>query len=124
VFALLASVVGMQMSAIHHELTVRHAVCAEHGELIDVEGFGPASVAPAAPSHDSQLLTTGDAPFSGHHQHCAFVSASHSRSVVKKITPVTSARSTTNRLTLELHSTPLVSTVLYLSAPKHSPPAA
>ncbi len=68
-FALAAMFLAAQVSSFTHELLVQHVTCAEHGELIHVDG----SVAPAAlpPLETSALTSALPGLTTGHgHEHC------------------------------------------------------
>ncbi|HXE91096.1 MAG TPA: hypothetical protein VNK82_09055 [Terriglobales bacterium] len=119
---LIVCLLGSQLVATTHELAVRHATCPQHGELIDVEG-GKAVAEPA--SEVARQVTTsqvGDTQI--HHQHCLFVSSRGNHKgfgvagpAVAAIAPLAhSARSAYNAV-------PVPSVVVYLTAPKHSPPS-
>ncbi len=117
-----AAVGFAQFATSWHELTVRHVVCAEHGELTHVS-----SVSTRAPAQvlvrtaiQSADLTTAEA-----HEHCGFVFA-----------PESSTPSPVVRVAVKFEPPPAVAqkpadpaphpgrAFVLASAPKTSPPAA
>lgn len=65
-----------QALGVAHELTARHTVCADHGEVIEGEGAHlEAKVAPAAPSVDAATAAAAEAS----HQHCQLVATRDAR---------------------------------------------
>ena len=126
VVLLLASVWFVQFSATDHDLTVRHAICPQHGEVIDVDDAVPATGVLSESAQGKQISIFGDSPFEGHHQHCLYVSSRGTReSIALAVDP-----STDGILTVDFSanrpadSSAHTSPALYLAAPKHSPPLA
>jgi len=120
VLLLLAVFVCTQFATTQHELSTRHAVCLEHGELIDLDS--PSGSSAAAPS-DGTRLSADNAAEQQNHQHCMFVASRDRRnafvltrvalihfSQAPQYSPVSQAET--------VHT----SVALYRSAPKHSPP--
>src|SRR5689334_7487477 len=83
---LLASVFAAQIAATDHEITVQHVICAQHGDVMDVDYGDSASAYTSDATDQSQFSSSNQAP-APHHQHCAFVSARHVRSCVKEAAP-------------------------------------
>lgn len=116
---LLLTLLYAQFSATTHELTVRHAICPQHGELVDLDGRGAGAAAPVS------LPGFTSAPFENHHQHCLFVSSRGKRDALRfegahsAPTPAISQSATIATVVMVESSRDL-----YRSAPKHSPPIA
>lgn len=121
---LLGSILSTQFAATNHELTTLHAICPQHGELLDVDDQGPATAGSVATSSDSRFGLSGT-PALGHHQHCLFVSSRGNRSIFKlskpQVEPLAKPREVVVSARAESHP---VSTAIHLLAPKHSPPSA
>jgi predicted cobalt transporter CbtA len=116
-------VIGSIASSLHMAL-VRHAVCAEHGEVVHV---APAAPAPGCDSalheHDSRQWSSTPSDSSDAHDHCPVALQARERGLAW----------TPTRAVVQKHGPPLVRTcapsyapVPTLSrlffAPKHSPP--
>src|SRR5437016_2677325 len=121
---LLVSILSTQFSATNHELTTLHAICPQHGELIDVDDRDAGSARGVATSTDSRFGLSGT-PAQGHHQHCLFVSSRGNRSIFKlskpHAEPLAKPRVAVVFARAESHP---ISTAIHLLAPKHSPPSA
>jgi hypothetical protein len=121
---LLVSILSTQFSATNHELTTLHAICPQHGELLDVDDRDSANAGGVATSADSRFGLSST-PARGHHQHCLFVSSRGNRSIFKlnkpQVEPLAKPRVAVAFARAE--SQP-VSTAIHLLAPKHSPPSA
>jgi hypothetical protein len=119
----LLAVTGAQLSAAWHEMTVRHVVCADHGEMTHVRiGSAPAANA-SAPSGGAGAQNPAT---SEGHEHCALAL------IVRGNTPAP-ARATVARAlpppTVVAPRAPMSvlrpgRTFVLASAPKTSPPAA
>lgn len=121
---LLTSLLLTQFSATDHELTVRHAICFEHGELIDVEDAPAASVRAGDVERRAGLTTDDVNPLTGHHQHCLFASSRGARTFATTVSLNSAhSRAAAGRVTRQ-HEIDFASAALYRFAPKHSPPAA
>src|SRR5205085_6004890 len=64
-----AFVLSVQTINLAHVLLVRHAVCAEHGEAIELDSTAH-SVASAARADNSRPSIKTEAAVSGEHEHC------------------------------------------------------
>jgi hypothetical protein len=115
----------VQFAATNHELTVRHAICVQHGEEIDLDTHAAraTSVASLAGTDIRFLTSAGNSSEEGHH-HCLFVSSRHTRSVLKevKLRGVQLAQVARYIISARPETHP-TSTAIYLAAPKHSPPS-
>lgn len=126
VLLLLTTVVIAQISATHHDLTVRHAICPQHGEVIDVDDAVLATGVLSESAQGKQISIFGDSSFEGHHQHCLYVSSRGTRDSIT----LTADPSTDGTVTVDfsarrpLDESAHLSPALYLAAPKHSPPLA
>jgi hypothetical protein len=123
VMAVMASLVAVlgQFFALHHEISIQHVRCAEHGELTDVAAAHGWSAGSAA---DLSVLRNEEAQAAGGHDHC-------STACVLK----TGAKSPVTRISFLLVA-PLVRllpagvvpagnrALLLAAAPKTSPPSA
>jgi len=110
----LASLLG-----VIHEATTRHVVCAAHGELIHADA--PAKVAKATP----QDVVTARAPTTTHgDDHCALAQALRQSRVAPRV-PVLAAvvASVDDVVALAPRPAASVTSALYRTAPKTSPPA-
>jgi hypothetical protein len=122
ILAILTCVIASQFYTTHHELTVRHAVCFQHGEVIDVDDSAP-SVRSADLPAGVELLAGTDKPRDGHHQHCLLVSSRSSRLFKTTVSQIVCTRaSALSRTTAAAEQVAHSSTAIYLAAPKHSPP--
>ena len=123
VFLLLATLLFAQFAATNHELTVRHTICLQHGEVVDVEGRDAPSATSVAPG--TQFSATNSEPLPTHHQHCLFVASRGKRNFFRVAKP--SAAQLPRDAQPAVVSTSEVrraSVAAYLIAPKHSPPLA
>ncbi|MGH9509382.1 MAG: hypothetical protein ACRD2Q_04025 [Terriglobales bacterium] len=123
---LLASLLAGQFVATTHEFTARHATCPRHGELIDLDAQGSFPAAQAA-STDTSTQVSDQTVESGQtqHQHCLFVSSRGSQKSFRVVGPATSSHSAATHWTTAAAADLLhPALALYLTAPKHSPPAA
>ena len=125
VLLLLVSVTSAQFVGTLHELTTRHAVCLQHGEIIDVDAHDSASQ-PEVANGDSQSQLSCDCkqPVQGHHQHCLFVSSRIRRNIFLLAKTIDSIQiSVAKQVTfVEQNDTRHVTIPTYSTAPKHSPP--
>jgi hypothetical protein len=115
-----------QAAAFQHLVTVRHAVCSQHGEVIDLgHDKGHATHATHAHSEPLALRDAADGLDAEHHQdhHCTAVSlwrqSSSERTAAPRILPLPAgdAPSTAPQFALHPHAVPLLRL-----APSHSPP--
>ena len=123
VISLLAVVVFVQFSATQHELVTQHAVCPQHGELIDVDN--PASQPATVGADASGLSAEAGTEQQTHHQHCMFVASRNRRNafVLARVALI-HFEQVSHCAPLLLTETVHSSVALYRSAPKHSPPTA
>jgi hypothetical protein len=115
----------VQFAVTNHELTVRHAICVQHGEEIDLDGRDTGqSSAEGLSNIDVRFTASNGSPSEEGHHHCLFVSARHTRSVLKevKLRGVQLAQ-VARQVVLARPEAHPTSTAIYLSAPKHSPPS-
>jgi len=116
--------VAQHLSAIAHFALVRHAVCDEHGELVDVDvakAAAPVSEALPAPA----LGSLEASPHSGHeHQHCSVLAhlRPHLSAAIFAGIPVRVAAVPDVRI-VSCQSSPPLAIPIYRLAPKNSPPA-
>lgn len=113
-----------QFAATTHEYAALHATCPRHGELIEVDGPGRFAASLSADTR-SQVSTLDDESSQTRHQHCLFVSSRGSHKNFRIVGLAASALSAAAQWT-SATATDLVHPLLalYLTAPKHSPPAA
>src|SRR5690349_4433910 len=114
-----AALVSTQFAVTVHELTTRHAICAQHGDLVDLDSSSgqPSSV---AGSGGKQLVSV-DEPLQEHHEHCLFVSSQSTRHAFRLAKLVESHFPSIVARTYVAHSESWHgSGSLYLAAPKHS----
>jgi hypothetical protein len=124
VLLLLAALVSAQYAAASHELTARHAICPQHGEVVDLDGPGPdltSSIGGGA--QGTQLSGIGDEPLRAHHRHCLFVSSHGKRNIFRASKPqgIQLPKVALHGIS-SVVDTPRLSGAIYLAAPKHSPP--
>jgi hypothetical protein len=130
--ALALALVGLflqgQLASLLHSATVRHVVCSEHGELVDLPA-GDAAAGPELAAADAQpALHDGGAPIeaeTGHH-HCQYLAATRPRALIAAA-PVGVASPLHVAATVQLpprRQLPVVSKLVLLLAPKTSPPVA
>jgi hypothetical protein len=67
-----ASAIALQLSGTIHLAVVQHAICAEHGEAMDVGDDEHAHLATPAADSDQSLISAGTRPSSSEesHHHC------------------------------------------------------
>jgi hypothetical protein len=120
----LGSLLFTQFSATTHQLAVQHATCPQHGEVVDIAVSAAATQSTQAgqPSHFSQ---TYDSSNQTPHQHCPFVSSRVSHKIFK-LQPLNAAQLPAPAAQIEdpVARAPHNTAAVYLTAPKHSPPAA
>lgn len=108
-----------------HTVLVPHAICAEHGEVIHLQGARAGTRDPSATDQNPRFDTNGVAAESGH-EHCPVVAASSRRAAARPNTESlllpAAASSDVARLKVATH--PDSSLELVLLAPKTSPPLA
>jgi hypothetical protein len=123
--ALLTALLFAQFSATTHELTVQHAICPQHGDVIDVDGRNTNSDSESASEADTYFAAAGDKPLTGHHQHCLFVSSRGQRNLVRFTKPQSIQLADVSHAVAPVrHEIRYVIGAIYLAAPKHSPPFA
>jgi hypothetical protein len=117
------SLLFSQFSATTHQLAVQHATCLQHGEVVDVAG-GVAQVESAPQAQSSQFSGTADSTSQTQHQHCPFVSSRVSHKIFK-LQPANAVELPTlvEQVQSSLAYVPHITPAVYLTAPKHSPPA-
>ncbi len=121
---LLASLLVGQFMATTHEFTARHATCPRHGEVIDLDARSTLSGAASA-DPSTQVSTQGGESSQTPHQHCLFVSSRGSQKNFRIVGPAVSSHSAAAHWTSVASADTLHPPfALYLTAPKHSPPAA
>ncbi len=72
--ALVGLVVVAHVAAVRHDVSVEHVVCAEHGELVDVE-ITSASAPPADVARLEENAAEHSPPI--RHAHCGFAAVAH-----------------------------------------------
>ncbi len=121
---LLACLLFGQFAATTHEYAALHATCPKHGELIEVDGQGGLAASFSADTR-RQVSTLDDESGQTRHQHCLFVSSRGSQKNFRIVGLAASSLSTAAQwasATATDAAHPALA--LYLTAPKHSPPAA
>ncbi len=122
---LITCLLSSQFVAANHELTVRHATCPQHGELIDVERQDTSAAAVSSVELPTQVATQRAAGNQTHHQHCLFVSSRGNHKGFRVAGPAVASIIPVAHLTHSRYSAgPRLSLAIYLTAPKHSPPSA
>jgi hypothetical protein len=108
-----------------HMLSVGHATCPEHGELLHVEAAGmggPAAPPSDAPTESGVASDSSLASESHDHDHCGVISARKTQAAVKSVGPALPV-ATPQPLRLARQSTSEYAPIaLYVLAPKNSPP--
>jgi hypothetical protein len=115
--------VAQHLSAVAHFALVRHAVCDEHGELVDVEATTSAAAAEGSPA--SELNSPQSSSHSGHgHEHCGVLAhlRPHLSAAVFAAIPVRVAARPDITIASR-HRAPSLAIPIYRLAPKNSPPA-
>jgi len=116
--------VTQHLSAIAHFVAVRHVVCSEHGELVDVEASSSAASArKRLPS--SELDAPKSSSHSDHgHDHCGVLAhfRPHLSAPVFAGVPLRSA-AVPDVAIASRESSPTLAIPIYRLAPKNSPPA-
>ncbi len=120
--SLIALLLGASYAGRIHEALVPHALCPQHGELIELEpGPSPASCV-SEESRSELALTAEPEDVESDHEHCAFA-------LLNKQQPSSGDRAPVSMLVSEDRSCEhpaeraTESIPLLLLAPKHSPPA-
>ena len=123
VVTLIATVGFAPIASSRHELTVRHVVCAEHGELTHVQTHVHAGTA-AEPTRDVVSVSSEDVDAAEGHEHCSDgflvrgrLHVSVIRSVVRYTPPPAVAREVRETVVSPGRAFVLA------SAPKTSPPS-
>jgi hypothetical protein len=116
-WAVLLLVAGAQVAAQCHLIFERHGICAEHGELVDLD---PAQTPAPAPEYASESLAAVHPPQPDHH--CAIATAllRAARHAAVDHSPIAGASVAREDLR-PFAIIPLQIAILSL-APKHSPP--
>ena len=114
-----------QFAATYHELTVRHAVCPQHGELVDLDERQSNNALTSNVGLQERQLAPANEPLQGHHQHCLFVSSRTTRHLLRVAKPLAAGTPRVAQPAVasraEIRN---ASVAIYLAAPKHSPPTA
>lgn len=122
---IIASCLGLQLSGTIHLATVQHAICAEHGEAMDVgDGHATAS-APATHSGERGVYAgSGHNPAGESHHHCPLDEDRNTYALVVHAALVgPRIASPTPHLPPHAQLARLAPRALQLLAPKTSPPA-
>ena len=110
-----------QLSSFVHFVVVRHMVCPEHGELVELEHTAPAAT--QANSPDRNVYRTSGDEHPGHgHDHCLMTAQLRQRATLTQGEPVHVAGPELARLA-PAPGAPRAAVALLRLAPKHSPPA-
>lgn len=107
-------------------LLVRHAACPEHGELIHADGQDAAKLGAHAHSLDARPVVAESAPPTSHdHDHCFVLSERRESAApaAREAALAPAAYAVRAERCAQAHLTARSSLVLYLLAPKNSPPA-
>jgi hypothetical protein len=118
------SLLFSQFSATTHQLAVQHATCPQHGEVVDVAASAAGPKSPQAAT-TNRFSGTYDSSNQTPHQHCPFVSSRVSHKIFK-LQPLNAAQLPAPAAQIEdpVARAPHNTAAVYLTAPKHSPPAA
>jgi hypothetical protein len=124
--AIAALLVAVQLSALGHLGFVRHARCAEHGELVHAKP-APDSVLPAEvlPAHRASSSVTASEPAALAHEHCDYVGRVREQlGVAAARCAIAADRDPTPSVIEPLTSeTPTAQRAPLAVAPKQSPPS-
>jgi hypothetical protein len=118
--------VAGQLGTFAHLVTVRHELCAEHGELVDVHD-GPAAgwrgpVADAANNNGSRFAASSRAAAGHQHEHCAIAPHRRDSSAGARLEHAI-GEAPAVVATFAVSPVPSVARAVYRLAPKTSPPA-
>jgi hypothetical protein len=109
-----------------HMLLVRHARCAEHGELVHLDGADGDSIGTGATASSDVTTVSSSSPEeakSHGHDHCAAASARKTQAPVNCPQLTLPAASSSAAAPLDPDAPSSAPVALYLLAPKNSPPA-
>jgi len=114
-----------QLASGAHLALVPHAVCAEHGELVEVNASA-SDGAPEAPDSGPRSDPGSESPSEGvdGHDHCFLAASREQRPLPASSAPCISPGDAGVVDERANDATTLPSFALYLLAPKHSPPTA
>jgi hypothetical protein len=121
----IASCLALPLSGTIHLATVEHAICAEHGQAMDIGDDHPEASAPAARSGERGVYSgTGENPGGESHHHCPLDQDRNTYALVVHAALVgPRVASPTPHLPPHAQLVPLAPRALQLLAPKTSPPA-
>ena len=123
VLVLLVVVVGTQFAVTQHELSTVHAICSEHGALVDVDVASAKSA--SLPDDGAGLFVVIAAQQQNHHQHCVLVASRNKRNAFLLVKVALIHASTVSAFVpVQRLEAAYRSIAIYRSAPKHSPPIA
>ena len=112
-----------QLAPLLHFALVRHAVCAEHGELIHVDGVARFAYA-RAPSEVGRVLRAAPAPSAEHeHEATLAVASAQVAGFVARAPAAIAPPASLEIVSPSVVTLPRASFALYRLAPKTSPPA-
>lgn len=122
---LIALVLSVHFFTTIHEMVAYHAICPEHGELIDVDSSAlAAGLASPDIAGTSALFAAIGLNSDGHHQHCVFMASRNRRhAFVLAMLTSTPTLKLLPSVRVSTATAPPPSVATYLVAPKHSPPA-
>ena len=109
-----------------HLASVRHAICPEHGELIDVAAHGEHALEPTRDDcgERSGVCEVVPAPGADEHGHCVLAQLERERPCSLDLVPVRAVvPECAEKLADEPRRLIAVGIPRFLLAPKHSPPA-
>jgi hypothetical protein len=104
-----------------HEASVRHLVCAEHGELVEASRALTHVEPPQTPS--GSLSQDSDPGPSSHDDHCFIAAHARQRSLGSGVKPAGAPTLVPLLVSAAPRATPPQTQTLYLLDPKGSPPA-
>ncbi len=122
---LCALFVVAQLASFAHEALSSHVVCAEHGELVHVGHFAPATAGHRAHAPaERQLLGVSDPSVARDHEHCGLAAVSRERALQLQAHTSVATAPACSRAPFEVPANPDRSSIpVFRLAPKQSPPA-
>lgn len=114
-----------QIAGVAHATETAHAVCAEHGELIDLPSSRDTASAPSSERCETAKFSDAAASSIAAHQHCAFANAFRHHGLAGRVPPTTGSTVETRSTSMNfVRVPPPPRLALYQLAPKTSPPLA
>jgi hypothetical protein len=116
---------GSSLGQVAHFLLIQHAVCAEHGELVELHGSA-SEIDARAPQADNHGVQASAPENEAEHEHCQLLARKQQELALPQLEPSVLAPSpvSVSRLLVPTSDQARASLSALVLAPKTSPPAA